>query len=165
MMTDWTLQLSSQIPDDFDTSSIGKACYPAQRWPPDRARVRERAIFVGFPGIHRQQVQGAVVQGTGLFHDKVASSSSRHFVIAHEETRSVYKFDESLADFGPTGGVSGAPVFLEREDGLELCGHIYEGGDSSEATFFAAHSDFIDEYGHIDTSGGMPLSGSTRKPF
>lgn len=157
-ISDWPIIDSSidldvatiRVPQTFSPEMINKAFYRPIIWPPQKAQVAEFAAFVGFAGIHTKSRESDIVQATAFFRDKVASSSGRHFIIAPENTRTVYKFDEHLTDFGPIGGVSGSAVFVERNEELVLAGIIYEGGDTYEATFFAAHADFVCADGSID---------------
>lgn len=140
------------IPDGFSPSSINKEFYVCHSWPASRATRGELAIFVGLPGIHRMLVPGGVLNHVTPVCDSVSSASNRHFVLADENGRQTFEYKTGLPPFGPTGGVSGAPVFINRNKSLELCGVLYEGGETEQATFFAAHADFVKPDGTIDRS-------------
>ncbi len=139
------------IPDTFDPESIEKRCFTPRTWPPARAVRGDRAFFVGFAGIHRETVPGGVRQHAAVFYDFVSSASDRHFLLADEErVRAVSEFVRGLEPFGATGGMSGAPVFVNRDGEFDLSGVLYEGGDGPDATFFVAHAAHIAADGTID---------------
>src|SRR5947208_12949825 len=101
-------------------------------------------MFVGFPGLHRKVFAASVVNHFTPFCDFVSSSSERQFVMADESgARVVSRFRAYLASFGPTGGVSGSPVFVVRGRRLVLAGVLTEGGDGHRTPFFAAHAHFV----------------------
>ncbi|WP_441286475.1 hypothetical protein ACSRUE_29410 [Sorangium sp. KYC3313] len=138
-------------PRSFDARDIGKTFYRPESWPPVRARRGEVAAFVGYPGLHRQPSARGLENRVAPFIDFVSSSSGRHFLMVdEEEERVVATFLQGLAPFGPTGGVSGAPVFINRDGRMVLAGVIYEGGETERATFFAAHADFVLPDGTFD---------------
>ena len=139
------------IPRSFDAHDIGKTFYRPESWPPARARRGEVAAFVGYPGLHREPSVRGLENRVTPFIDSVTSSSGRHFLMVdEEEERVVATFLQGLAPFGPTGGVSGAPVFINRDGRMMLTGVIYEGGETERATFFAAHADFVLPDGTFD---------------
>lgn len=138
------------IAEDFDPTILNKEFYKPARWPPPRAVRGELAIFVGFPGIHRITAPEGVHNNVTPVCDSVSSSSNRHFVLADEDGRKSFEYKTGLPPFGPTGGVSGASVFINRNQSFELCGVVYEGGETEQATFFAAHAEFVRADGTID---------------
>ena len=131
------------IPENFDPKTINKSFCRPQSWPPKRVARGEVALFVGMPGIHRKIISGGIRNHFTPVCDSVSSVSNRHFVLADENGRNQFEYQTGLPAFGPTGGVSGAPVFINREKQLILSGVVYEGGETEQATFFAAHADFI----------------------
>ncbi|MEO7733849.1 MAG: hypothetical protein ABIY55_22990 [Kofleriaceae bacterium] len=129
------------IPDEFDPAVIQKRCFRPRAWPPTRAVRGDRAFFFGFAGIHRAVVPGGIRQHGSVFCDFVSSASERHFLLADEEfVRSMSEFVPGLEPFGPTGGMSGAPIFVNRDSELEFAGVLYEGGEGPTSTFFVAHA-------------------------
>jgi hypothetical protein len=157
------------VPRGFDERDQGKTSLAFV--PPVRAEKGEPCIFFGFPGLHRLLVDadgkelpadaaasaGAPAVGVRLglspISDFVVSVSERHFVIADEEgEREVYEYRPGLKAFGPTGGVSGASVFVRRDDALVIAGVMYEGGEGTDATFYVAHADFLRDDGTLDHS-------------
>lgn len=139
-----------EVPHAFDPGTIQKQFHKPDGWPPQRAQRDEVAVFLGVPGIHRRTKTDGVINHVTPFCDFVSSASTRHFIMACEGQRHVVKFDDKLPDFGSTGGVSGAPVFIYRKKKLVFCGIIYEGDETEKATFFAAHADFVKADGMLD---------------
>jgi hypothetical protein len=139
------------IPPEFDPTPLGKTFYaPKPAWALANAVRGDVAFFVGFPGLHRQVFTAAVVNNASPFCDFVSSASERQFVMADEKgERVVARYREHLAKFGPTGGISGAPVFVPRGRRLTLAGVLKEGGEGHATTFFAAHARFVMADGQV----------------
>ncbi len=141
-----------EVPRGFDERSIGKVSLRATI-PLARAQQGDSVTFFGFPGLHRRhetEPRGVRLALDG-FSDFVVSASERGFVIADERgERQVFEYVEGLPPLGPTGGVSGAGVFVRRGDALALCGVVYEGSPGTDAWFWAAHADFLRADGTLD---------------
>lgn len=141
-----------EVPSDFAPAVLGKAFYRPPRWPPARARRGDPATFAGYAGIHRIPKADRLTLHATSMTDFVSSVSARQFILADEgleRTATTYK--AGLEMFGPTGGLSGAPVFVSTEGSVaELRGVLHEGGDGPDATLFVAHSDFIRADGTFD---------------
>ncbi len=105
-----------EVPRGFDERSIGKVSLRATI-PLARAQQGDSVAFFGFPGLHRRhetEPRGVRLALDG-FSDFVVSASERGFVIADERgERQVFEYVEGLPPLGPTGGVSGAGVFVRR---------------------------------------------------
>ncbi|MEQ9323432.1 MAG: trypsin-like peptidase domain-containing protein [Polyangiaceae bacterium] len=144
------------VPPGFDPTPLGKRFLTQFAWPPRRAAEGEATLFLGYPGVHREIMEGGVVNHIAVWRDFVVSSSNRHFIVADEEgQRVVHEYTPGLAELGPTGGMSGAPVFAEREGQLVLVGVNHEADDGTAATFFATHCDFVRADGTIDRTRPM----------
>ena len=125
-------------------------------WPPKRAEVGEFTFVAGFPGLHRipHADQKACTFHETIFGDDVSSTSERHFILADtQHQRRQVTFRAGLLEFGPLGGLSGAPAFANRNKSAELCGFMYEGSEGTEAIVFIAHALHIDQDGHIVRGG------------
>lgn len=125
-------------------------------WPPARAEVGEFAFVAGFPGLHRipHADNTAVTFHEAVIGDDVISTSERHFVLADtQHQRRQVTFRAGLPEFGPLGGLSGAPAFANRNKKAELCGFMYQGGDGVEAIVFISHASHIAPDGHIVQGG------------
>lgn len=143
-------------PPSFEAAAIGKAFFVSHRWPPPRVGRGELCCFVGFPGLHRYISLRGVEVAMSPVVDFVTSSSQRHFIMADEEMERVgCRMAPNLAEFGPLGGLSGAPVFVNRQlDGplqLEFCGVMYEASDLGgiHATMLVTHADHLSDDGRI----------------
>jgi len=147
------------VPDSFDPNRISRRFYHPSSWPPERARVAEPAIFVGFPGEHRVLRPGVVEAHGTVLTDFVSSVSTRFFVLSSELKREVIG-SGPRSSLRHVGGISGAPVFVSREYGLVLVGAVSQGMQPSsdivshptgaDAAFVASHADFIEEDGTLD---------------
>jgi hypothetical protein len=61
------------------------------------------------------------------------------------------RVNQSLGELGPLGGLSGSPVFtMDKENYANLAGFLYETGEGTDATVFAAHADSLTPEGKID---------------
>lgn len=138
------------VPRDFDERDIGKTALRVL-FPLPRVQKGDPVVFFGFAGLHRRPQPGALRVALSAVSDFVVSVSDRGFVIADEKgEREVIEFTKGLAPFGPTGGVSGGNVFVQRGGVFCICGVVYEGGEGSDAWFWAAHADFLQLDGSLD---------------
>lgn len=138
------------VPESFDPAPLQKMFYAPTAWAPPRANREDVAFFVGFPGLHREIFTASVLNHAAPFCDFVSSSSDRHFVLADQEgERVVLEYKKQLAQFGPTGGVSGSPVFISTGGELVLAGVLKEGGEGHDTVFFAAHAGYVRPDGEI----------------
>ena len=140
------------LPDDIDISTIQRSFVEMKSWPPLRALKGEIAYFLGYPGLHRKPGLNSVKLHLTPFCDFVTSVSDRQFYLVDENLeRLASKFtQEDLEPFGPTGGLSGSSVFVNRDGTLVPVGVLYEGGDGIDTMFFVTHMDRINEDGSID---------------
>lgn len=144
------------VPSSFTPSQIDRQYLKLASWPPPRATSGESAFFVGYPGIHREATVNSLDLSLTVFCDGISSVSDRHFVMADETgERLPVTLEQGLPPFGPTGGISGCLVFIERQGIVIPTGVLYEGGDGHDTTFFAAHLDFVKSDGKINRSA-MP---------
>lgn len=140
------------LPNPSQVQDIGKAYFSGSPWPPRRPGPGTSAVVIGFQGAHRLPVNGNLQINTTVFCDSISASSQRHLVFVDEDqARKTLKINAALTDLGPLGGMSGSPVFTVASDGKAmLLGFLYETGEGSDATVFAAHADFITPEGKID---------------
>lgn len=137
-----------------------KRFFEAPAWPPRPPAVGEVACVAGFPGHHRQvqEDKTGVTFHFTLVVDFVTSVSDRHFVLVDEGLeRKERRVNASLSTLGCLGGMSGGPAFVNRKDGLELLGMIYEASEGKNATYYVAHAHFIGADGQLDRTA-MPWS-------
>lgn len=160
-ISDWASRVSSDaeydlatigLPDDFDPACFGRQYHRPFEWHAPRATKGEVAVFLGYPGLHRQIVEKGLKLHLTPFCDFVTSASDRHFVLADEESERVssnLSGSPGLQAFGPIGGVSGSGVFVNRNERLVLVGVLYEASEGVDAIAFATHVDRIDRFGVV----------------
>lgn len=133
----------------FDPKQIGKE-FCAQRWDNvERARSGETILALGLPAGLRHTKPNEITNYLVPLCDDVASSSERHFVLASDQSRRAFFYADGLSVPKHWGGFSGAPVFVNRDGGLQFIGVVTEGGDGLDGVFFAAHADFVQRTGEV----------------
>jgi hypothetical protein len=145
-----------QVPDSFDPARINKKFCQPRLWPTQRVVLGEKAFTVGYPRQHRRAEEKMIIGSLLPISDFVTDVGPRRFTIADEnDERILKKYTENLDDIEQFGGMSGAPIFVHRNNGwLDPVGILIEGGgiiDSIRAPLRCAHLDFIDIAGAIRT--------------
>lgn len=133
-----------EVPDEFNPETIGKRFCKPRNWPCQRVTRAEEAFFIGYPRAHRSGDSTDIVCGATLISEFVASVSGDRFVLVNEDApRHVELLNGYTIIPEHFGGMSGAPVFVHRDDGwLEPVGLFVE-GNGKDSPYLCAYLDNV----------------------
>jgi hypothetical protein len=149
-----------QIPYDFLLSNYGRETFKPKYWPSKRPNIDDIVCFVGYPGELRYFTEEEMTISPFPSVLNVTSISEQNIYIVDESNeRKIYVFLKELKeeDLKTLGGLSGSPIFTQRDGEFEVIGVFYESfGDGAKSAMIGVHFDFIKEDGTIDR-GRIPL--------
>lgn len=130
-----------------------KRFYEASEWPLPPPSKGDIIGFWGYPGIHRSVHNSGegIVSGGVLFFDFVSSVTERYIRFSDEDKiRMVTEYIPGAKSLTSLGGISGSPVFVNRNNKFELIGFAQEAGDGPHATVFITPAHFIKADGTLN---------------
>jgi len=112
-----------------DGYEIGSNFYHPPSWPPTNVKEGDIALFGGFPGIWRDQRSSINIDfySFSIGGTAITSVSDEKYICQLEReywVQNYGKFDSKMLGF--FGGLSGGPVFIQRNINFELVGIVYE---------------------------------------
>jgi hypothetical protein len=139
-----------EVPDSFSPDFIGKRYCKPRRWPCDAVQKGEEAFFLGFPRAHRSGTPDEISCGIVLIAEFVASVGGPKFILVNEDSPRVPSLHNGFTEYPEHfGGMSGAPVFVHRDEGwLEPVGVFVE-GDGKDSPFFCSYIDCVNADGSL----------------
>jgi len=149
-----------QIPSDFQLSKFGRETFKPKYWPSKRPNIDDVVCFVGYPGELRNftEKEMNISLLPGVLN--VTSMSEQNIYVVDESIdRKIYIYLSELKeeDLKTLGGLSGTPIFTQRDGNFEIIGVFYESfGKGAKSSMICTHFDFIKEDGTIDR-GIIPL--------
>ena len=110
-------------------SKHGPQFYNPVTWPPKEIKIGDILSFGGFPGIWREHTTKNEINFYSFSHGAtiISAISDENITCQFERedwVKSHGKFDN--LNFNEFGGISGAPVFVQREFHSELIGIVHE---------------------------------------
>ncbi len=153
-----TLSLSGlDLSTLFVGEQIGGFLFEPHSWPPRPVSKDEVVSFGGFPGLWRDQVRRREFDFSSfsVAGSRVASLGDGYFVIQLEREFWIKSFDyDNREDPHRLGGLSGAPVFSERQTPqrvavFDLVGIAYQFSEQYDL-LYAARAELI------GAQGGLP---------
>jgi len=140
-----------EVPASFEPEIIRKRFCCPQQWPCSRVTKGEEAFFLGFPSGHRSGGSKEIKCGVALISEIVASVQGPNFVLVNEDSpRNASLLNEFQKFPQHFGGMSGAPVFVHRDDGwMEPVGVFVE-GNGKDSPFFCSYMDIIQASGKLE---------------
>lgn len=147
-----------RLPSPDALAVFGKSCFAASHWPPAKAREGDLAVIAGFPGEHLQHGERKIVANINVIADPITTVRDAFFTLADENReRSLVQLNESLAELGPFGGMSGSAAYVFDSEGRpQLVGFLHETHDGLHALIRVMHAFLIQPNGKLDR-GLIPL--------
>lgn len=149
-----TIRLSDEQATDLENEEGMKArFYTPHEWPPHPAKEGEWVAFGGFPGQWRKkrpQTQEILLHYYGVGATAVTSAGGeRQFGCKFEREHWIWmSHNPALPDLTALGGLSGGPVFAERDLRRELVGIITDFREDCDIMLIA-HTKWIKGDGSI----------------
>lgn len=144
---------------DFEPKGIfqdsDKQFYDAPEWPLAPPSQGSSVGFWGYPGIYRKMHDsGNGIQSGGvLLFDFVSAVNERYIRITDEKkVRMLTEYIPDAEKLTSLGGISGSPVFVDRNNRFELVGFAQEAGEGQHATVFITPARFIQADGTLNRS-------------
>lgn len=146
--------ITIEIPHDIDLTKHGKKMFSPSTWLTERIVKDEVVCFLGYPGELREFTDENMDLSLMVGVLNCTTVNERGFTIVDENNeRKVYKFDQAIdtSNLKTLGGMSGTPVFTQRNGDFEIKGIIYESNDEGAlSNIYCVHFDYIQKNGTID---------------